>query len=64
MGQIRLRIVFGPILYFLKAFLTRGLWRAGLYGLVLARLSALSRWLRDAKLYEAALMEREQNKKP
>lgn len=59
LGQIRFRLVFGPSFYFMKAFIMRGLWRAGLYGLVIARLSALSRWLRDAKLYEAALMELE-----
>jgi glycosyltransferase involved in cell wall biosynthesis len=58
-GQIRLRLIFGPAFYFFKAFIMRGLWRAGLYGLVLARLSALSRWLRDAKLYEAARKEQE-----
>jgi hypothetical protein len=52
-------LIFGPAFYFFKAFIMRGLWRAGLYGLVLARLSALSRWLRDAKLYEAARKEQE-----
>ncbi len=63
-GQIRIRLLFGPAFYFFKAFVMRGLWRAGLYGLVLARLSALSRWLRDAKLYEAARLEQEKSRKP
>lgn len=64
LGQIRLRILFGPAFYFFKAYVMRGLWRAGFYGLVIARLSALSRWLRDAKLYEAARREQEKSRKP
>lgn len=61
-GQLRLRILFGPLFYFFRAFFLRGLWKAGFYGLIVSRLSGLSRWLRDAKLYEAALIEREKSK--
>lgn len=56
---IRLRVLFGTPFYFFKAYFTRGLWRAGLYGLILARLSAIGRWLRDAKMYEAERMDAE-----
>jgi glycosyltransferase involved in cell wall biosynthesis len=56
---IRLRVLFAMPFYFFKAYVTRGLWRAGLYGLILARLSAIGRWLRDAKMYELERMEAE-----
>jgi glycosyltransferase involved in cell wall biosynthesis len=58
-ATIRLRVVFGPAFYFFKAYIMRGLWRAGLYGLIQARLSSMGRWLRDAKLYEAERMAAE-----
>lgn len=60
---IRFRIIFGPTFYFFKAYFMRGLWRAGIYGLIQARLSAMGRWLRDAKLYEAERMEAERDKR-
>ncbi len=56
---IRLRVLFAMPIYFFKAYVTRGLWRAGLYGLILARLSAIGRWLRDAKMYELERLEAE-----
>jgi glycosyltransferase involved in cell wall biosynthesis len=58
-ATIIFRILFGLPFYFFKAYVVRGLWRAGLYGLILAHLSAMGRWLRDAKMYEADCMEAE-----
>jgi glycosyltransferase involved in cell wall biosynthesis len=58
-ATIIFRILFGLPFYFFKAYVVRGLWRAGLYGLILAHLSAIGRWLRDAKMYEADCMEAE-----
>jgi glycosyltransferase involved in cell wall biosynthesis len=59
-ATVILRVLLGQHFYFFKAYFIRGLWRAGIYGLILARLSAIGRWLRDAKMYEAARMEAEQ----
>lgn len=53
--SVRLRVLFGLPFYFFKAYIMKGLWRAGLYGFIMARLSANGRWLRDAKRYEAYL---------
>ena len=50
---IRLRVLFAMPFYFFKAYVVKGRWRAGLYGFSLARISAYSRWLRDAKMYES-----------
>jgi len=62
-ASVRFRVVFGPLFYFFKAYIMRGLWRAGYYGLIQARLSAMGRWLRDAKLYEAERMAAERDVK-
>lgn len=47
-----LRVLFARPVYFWRHYLLRGLWRAGLYGLIIARNAAFGRWLRDAKMYE------------
>lgn len=56
---IALRVVAAPPLYFLKHWLQRGLWREGLYGFAIAFASAFGRWLRDVKMLERRLAERE-----
>jgi hypothetical protein len=50
-----LRVLFALPVYFLKHYLQRGLFRAGIYGVSLAAISAFGRWLRDAKMYEHIL---------
>lgn len=46
------RVLLAPPVYFLKHYLQRRLWKAGLYGFIIAGLSAHGRWLRDVKMYE------------
>jgi glycosyltransferase involved in cell wall biosynthesis len=53
------RLLFALPFYFLKHFVLRGLFRAGIYGIVVAGISAYGRWLRDAKRYERILADRE-----
>ena len=55
------RVLFAWPFYFVKHYLFRGLYRAGIYGLVLAAISAYGRWLRDAKMYERMLADRERS---
>lgn len=52
---VALRVAFGFPLYFLRHYVLKGLWRAGLYGLTLAMTAAIGRWLRDAKMLERHL---------
>lgn len=47
-----LRVLFAPPVYFLRHYLLRGLWRAGLYGFCIAWGVAFGRWMRDVKMYE------------
>jgi glycosyltransferase involved in cell wall biosynthesis len=49
------RVLFALPFYFLKHYLERGLWRAGIYGMAVAVVAAYGRWLRDAKMYEKIL---------
>ena len=56
------RVLFAWPFYFLKHYLLRGLYRAGIYGIVLAAISAYGRWLRDAKMYERILADRERSR--
>jgi glycosyltransferase involved in cell wall biosynthesis len=58
------RLLFAWPFYFLKHFVLRGLYRAGIYGIVLASISAYGRWLRDAKMYERILADREHPRSP
>jgi glycosyltransferase involved in cell wall biosynthesis len=53
--EVALRVLFALPVYFLKHYLQRGLFRAGVYGVSLAAISAYGRWLRDAKMYEQIL---------
>lgn len=54
-AEVGLRVLFALPVYFLKHYLQRGLYRAGIYGVSLAAISAFGRWLRDAKMYEQIL---------
>jgi glycosyltransferase involved in cell wall biosynthesis len=54
-AEAGLRVLFALPVYFLKHYLQRGLFRAGIYGVSLAAISAFGRWLRDAKMYEQIL---------
>ncbi|MBL8530098.1 MAG: glycosyltransferase family 2 protein [Hyphomonadaceae bacterium] len=54
-----LRVLFARPVYFLKQFVARGLWRAGIYGYAVAQLSAYGRWLRDIKMLEIHLKRRQ-----
>jgi glycosyltransferase involved in cell wall biosynthesis len=47
-----LRVIFAMPVYFLRHYLLRGLWRAGLYGFAMAVTAAVGRWLRDVKMLE------------
>ncbi len=49
---VKLRMLLGPPVYFLKHYLVRGLWRGGFYGFAVARGVAFGRWMRDVKMYE------------
>lgn len=53
-----LRVIAAPPFYFMKHYLTRGLWRAGVYGFIVSGLSAQGRWQRDIKMYEVHLRQR------
>jgi glycosyltransferase involved in cell wall biosynthesis len=53
------RILFALPFYFFRHLLLRGLFRAGIYGIAVAAISAYGRWLRDAKSYERILADRE-----
>lgn len=59
---IRARILFAKPVYFLKSYVMRGLWRVGFYGYIVSSIAANGRWLRDAKVYEAEMREREKKK--
>ncbi|WOI52793.1 glycosyltransferase family 2 protein [Parvularcula sp. LCG005] len=49
---LRLRIVFGLPLYFLKRYLLKGLFLKGAYGFSFCLTIAIGRWLKDVKMYE------------
>jgi glycosyltransferase involved in cell wall biosynthesis len=55
---VGLRVLFAFPVYFLKHYVLRGLFRAGIYGIALASIAAYGRWLRDAKMYEAIVLGR------
>ena len=56
--ELSLRIVGAYPFYFIKHYVQRGLFRAGVYGFAVAAESAHARWLRDVKMYEALLIEK------
>ena len=50
--SVVLRVLFAFPFYFLRHYLVRGHWKAGLYGYAIAVSAALGRWLRDVKMLE------------
>jgi glycosyltransferase involved in cell wall biosynthesis len=50
--RLKLRMLFGPFVYFAKHYFFRGLWRAGWYGFAIARAVSFGRFMRDVKQYE------------
>lgn len=56
--EVGLRVLFALPIYFLKHYVQRGLFRAGIYGVSLSAIHAYGRWLRDAKMYEQILADR------
>ncbi|MES1198623.1 MAG: glycosyltransferase family 2 protein [Pseudomonadota bacterium] len=60
---VALRVMFAEPFYFLKFLIGRGLWRAGLYGWAVSGVVAHGRWLRDAKMLELQLKQREAARK-
>jgi glycosyltransferase involved in cell wall biosynthesis len=58
-AAVTFRILFAWPHYFFKAFVLRGLFRLGAYGVAVASISAFGRWMRDVKMYERILVDRE-----
>jgi glycosyltransferase involved in cell wall biosynthesis len=56
---LRLRVLFMFPFYFLKHYVMRRHFRAGVYGVAMSITAAFGRWLRDAKMYERAMAERD-----
>ncbi|MFO1018645.1 MAG: glycosyltransferase family 2 protein [Hyphomonadaceae bacterium] len=54
-----LRMLLARPIYFLNHYLRRGLWRAGWYGVAVASIAAHGRWLKDAKMVEIHLRNRQ-----
>ena len=50
--QLRIRIIGGLPVYFLKRYLLKGLFLKGAYGFSFAMTIAVGRWLKDVKMYE------------
>ena len=55
-GAAGLRVIFALPVYFLKHYLQRGYYKAGIYGFSMALTYAFGRWMRDAKTYEDHLV--------
>jgi glycosyltransferase involved in cell wall biosynthesis len=60
---VALRLLFAKPFYFLNQYVRRGLWRAGWYGFAVAEIAAHGRWLKDAKMLEIHLRQRDANKR-
>jgi glycosyltransferase involved in cell wall biosynthesis len=58
------RVLIAWPFYFLRHYVMRRLYRAGVYGIVVAIIAANGRWLRDAKMYERILADRERPRSP
>lgn len=56
---LALRIVFGLPVYFAKRYVLDGFFRGGVYGFSFALMAGFGRWLRDLKMFERAMKERE-----
>jgi glycosyltransferase involved in cell wall biosynthesis len=54
-----LRMVFARPFYFLNHYIRRGMWRGGWYGFAVASIAAHGRWLKDAKMVEIHLRNRD-----
>lgn len=61
--MVVLRVIAAPPFYFFKHYVTRGIWRAGVYGFIASAISGHGRWLRDIKMYEIHLRNREARKR-
>lgn len=57
--QVALRMVLARPFYFLNHYVLRGMWRAGWYGFAMASIAAHGRWLKDAKMVEIHLRNRD-----
>ena len=62
-AQVALRLVFARPFYFFHHYVMRGMWRGGFYGLAVANVCAHGRWLKDAKMMEIHLRNREEKRK-
>ncbi len=58
--QCALRVFLAPPFYFLRHYVTRGLFRGGVYGMAVAMVLVHGRWLRDAKMWERHRLARQQ----
>jgi len=56
---VGLRVLVALPFYFFKHLVLRGLFRAGVYGVAVAGISAYGRWPRDMKMYERILAGRD-----
>lgn len=60
---VALRLVFARPFYFFHHYVMRGLWQEGWYGFAVANIAAHGRWLKDAKMMEIHLRNREARRK-
>lgn len=60
---VALRMAFASPFYFFNQYFRRGLWRAGWYGFAVAHIAAHGRWLKDAKMMEIHLRQRQERKR-
>jgi glycosyltransferase involved in cell wall biosynthesis len=60
-AAVAFRVLFALPFYFFKHLVLRGLFRVGVYGVAAAGIAAYGRWLRDVKMYEQILLDREQS---
>ena len=58
---LALRILFGFPFYFGKKYFKQQMFRAGMYGFIMAVVIASNRWLKDAKMYELHLAKKGKN---
>ncbi len=56
---LALRIFFGLPFYFLKRYVLQQYFRGGVYGFAVAMMSAQGRWMKDVKMWERRMKERE-----
>lgn len=60
-GFLTLRILFSFPFYFGKKYFKQQMFRAGIYGFIMAVVIASNRWLKDAKMYELHLSKNGRN---